>query len=172
MRLYPPTTFHCKGLTSYRCCKTNACGITATCPSGDLVPALMDRPEQFNAYTSPSSSSTPSPPPEGKSSKGAIIGGAVGGAVVFALIIGVIIFLLCRRKKRKQKESKVEVEGGANATTPMIKSKGEHLRLSEQYNTQTRTTVLQNHAPLTDSIFSAANLYLTESKLFPVRLPG
>ncbi|KAF2031269.1 hypothetical protein EK21DRAFT_63518 [Setomelanomma holmii] len=115
------------GSTFWGCCKSNACAATpaATCKDGDLVPAFMERPEQFNAYA-------PSATPEAKSgSNGAIIGGAVGGGVAAAIIIGVLIFFFCRRKKRSQHN----LENGATASTPMMKERDE-AHLSVQYGGQ------------------------------------
>ncbi|KAH7078900.1 hypothetical protein BKA63DRAFT_253739 [Paraphoma chrysanthemicola] len=113
------------GSTFWGCCKQNACAATpaATCPQGDLVPAFMERPEQFNAYA-PSSESK-------KSNSGAVIGGAVGGGVAAAIIIGILIFFFCRKKKRNQHN----IEQGATASTPMMKERPEE-HLSAQYGGQ------------------------------------
>ncbi|KAF2471829.1 uncharacterized protein BDR25DRAFT_313706 [Lindgomyces ingoldianus] len=51
--------------TFWGCCKSNPCNQGLQCPSGDLVPAFIDRPEQLSAYSptgSLSSTSTSSLP--------------------------------------------------------------------------------------------------------------
>jgi len=54
------------GETFWGCCKSNPCNQGSQCPSGDLVPAFVDRPGQLSAYsptggtTPTSTSSTPS----------------------------------------------------------------------------------------------------------------
>ncbi|KAF2244245.1 hypothetical protein BU26DRAFT_96452 [Trematosphaeria pertusa] len=99
--------------TFWGCCKSMPCDHTE-CPSGDLVPAFMERPEQFNAYATSAPSSTGSAPSatatggldaggnEGTSHTTAIIGGAVGGGLGVAIIIALLIFFLCRRKKKSE----------------------------------------------------------------------
>jgi len=106
------------GDTFWGCCKSNPCAATppATCPPGDLVPSFMERPEQFNAYTSASATPTPS----SGSNTGAIVGGVVGGVAGLA-IIGVIIFFLLRRKRRNQKPA--GDDAGTAAMVPMMNEK-------------------------------------------------
>jgi hypothetical protein len=125
----------------YRCCKSNPCANTpaSTCEGGDLVPAFMGRPEQFNAYA-PSSLPSPSSASSSGSNNGAVIGGVVGGGLGAAIIIGVIIFFFCRRKKRTQQLAHHET--GANASTAMMKE-GFEKRYSVQYGGQSRKFTLE-----------------------------
>jgi hypothetical protein len=106
--------------SEHRCCKSNPCSNApaSTCKDGDLVPAFLGRPDQFNAYA-PSSIPSPSSTPKSGSSSGAVIGGAVGGGVGAAIIIGILIFLCCRRRKHNQQPD--QAEAGATASTPMMK---------------------------------------------------
>ncbi|KAF1841500.1 uncharacterized protein K460DRAFT_397718 [Cucurbitaria berberidis CBS 394.84] len=119
--------------TFWGCCKvtgdTNPCNSTppATCPQGNLVPAFLERPEQFQAYTSATSSSSATPTSK-KSNTGAIAGGVVGGVVALA-IIGLIIFFILRKKRRAQNES-------ATAMLPMTSEKPDGARGSTQYGGQ------------------------------------
>ncbi|KAF1913918.1 hypothetical protein BDU57DRAFT_558850 [Ampelomyces quisqualis] len=117
--------------TFWGCCKSDPCTNTpaATCKEGDLVPAFMERPEQFNAYA-PSSSPGASSSSDGGSSNSAVIGGAVGGGLGGAIIIGVLIFFFCRRRRRNPQV--VHPEVGATASTPMMKE-GFESRHSAQY---------------------------------------
>ncbi|EUC47750.1 hypothetical protein COCMIDRAFT_3375 [Bipolaris oryzae ATCC 44560] len=104
------------GDTFWGCCKTNPCAATppATCAQGDLVPAFMERPEQFNTYVSQDKQENPSD--SGKTNTGAIVGGVVGGVVVLA-IIGVIIFIVLRKRKNKKT---TEGDMGAATMMPMM----------------------------------------------------
>lgn len=87
-----------KSNPGHRCCKSDPCSTTdAVCPKGNLVPAFMERTEQFNFYTSATKS-------DGGSSNAATIGGAVGGGVGAALLIGLLIWFLCRRKKQRKQQ--------------------------------------------------------------------
>ncbi|EUC29190.1 hypothetical protein COCCADRAFT_40402 [Bipolaris zeicola 26-R-13] len=109
--------FTCTGGDSFwGCCKSNPCAATppATCAQGDLVPAFMERPEQFNAYVSQDKKENPSG--SGKSNTGAIVGGVVGGVVVLA-IIGIIIFIVLRKRKNKKT---TEGDMGAATMMPMM----------------------------------------------------
>jgi hypothetical protein len=122
-------------LTSYTnilgCCKSDACAATppSTCAHGDLVPAFMERSEQFNAYAS--ASATPAPK---KNNTGAI-GGVVGGVVVLAVIGAIIFFVLRRRRNRKRTEGEMR----ASAMVPMMNAeKGHGNRDSVQYGGQSR----------------------------------
>lgn len=101
------------GKTFWGCCKSPPCSDDPTCPDGGLVPAFMERPEQFNFYaasqtvtdaTSTSGATASSTASGNGSSKsnGAVIGGAVGGALGGVLIIGLIIFFLFRRRRGQQ----------------------------------------------------------------------
>jgi hypothetical protein len=126
------------GDSFWGCCKSNPCAATppSTCAQGDLVPAFMERPEQFHAYASTSASPTPSAAPESGSNTGVIVGGVVGGVVVLA-IIGAIVFFVFR-KRRNQRLA--EGEMGAAAMVPMMKGeKGHGSRDSVQYGGQSRT---------------------------------
>lgn len=118
------------GDSFWGCCKSNACKATppATCAQGDLVPAFMERPEQFNAYTSAGST----PEASSKSNTAAIAGGVVGGVVGLAIIGALIFFLLRRRRNRKR-------ETGTAAMVPMMKDeKRDDHRNSAQYAGQSR----------------------------------
>ncbi|KAL6712470.1 hypothetical protein ACN47E_000347 [Coniothyrium glycines] len=103
------------GDSFWGCCKTNACAATppATCTQGDLVPAFMERPEQFNAYVSAAATSE-----SNQSNTGAIAGGVVGGVVALAIIGALIIFFLRRKKHNKKSE-----ELGAASMMPMTSDK-------------------------------------------------
>ncbi|KAF2799746.1 hypothetical protein K505DRAFT_370787 [Melanomma pulvis-pyrius CBS 109.77] len=114
--------------TFWGCCKSNPCQQEQTCPTGDLVPAFMERKEQFIAYAGVSNTTSPSATttgaanasPTGKPASThtvAIIAGAVAGGLGIAAIIAVLIFFLCRRKNRKNKEN--SFESGPSETTPM-----------------------------------------------------
>ncbi|KAH7381691.1 hypothetical protein BKA66DRAFT_122148 [Pyrenochaeta sp. MPI-SDFR-AT-0127] len=120
------------GDSFWGCCKSNPCAATppATCAQGDLVPAFLERPEQFNAYASASPSSTPQP--SSKSNTGAIAGGVVGGVVGLA-IIGAIIFFVLRKQRRNPQPNNNDM--GAAAMVPMMKEKPDE-RLSAQYGGQ------------------------------------
>jgi hypothetical protein len=118
----------------------NPCTATPSCPTGNLVGAFLDRPEQFNFYAP-----TPTPAPNSKSSNGAVIGGAIGGGLGAAIIIGLLIFFFCRRRKRNQQSAHPEV--GASASTPMMKQGFEDGH-SAQYGGQSRRYTLH----LSDSI--------------------
>lgn len=113
------------GRTFWGCCKSIPCSDNPTCADGSLVPAFMDRPEQFNFYaasgtvpnTSASSTTTAiSSSKGGSKSKGATIGGAVGGAIGGVLIIGLIVFFLFRRRRNEQTARGETVE----VQSPMI----------------------------------------------------
>jgi hypothetical protein len=125
--------------TKCSCCKSNPCQNTpaATCKTGDLVPAFMGRPDQFNAYA-PSSIPSASSVPKSGSSSGAVIGGAVGGGIGAAIIIGILIFFFCRRRKRNQQPDHAEV--GATASTPMMKQ-GFEESYPAQHGGQSRESV-------------------------------
>ncbi|RMZ72896.1 Transmembrane domain of the Epidermal Growth Factor Receptor family of Tyrosine Kinase [Pyrenophora seminiperda CCB06] len=103
------------GPSFWGCCKSNPCAATppSICPPGDLVPAFMDRPEQFKAYVEANSTSDTS----SKSNTGAIIGGVVGGVFVIGIIGAIIIFMLRRRRNRKRGDGYM----GAAAMVPMMK---------------------------------------------------
>jgi hypothetical protein len=119
------------GDSFWGCCKSNPCAATppSTCVQGDLVPAFMERPEQFNAYAA-------TPAPSKKSNTGAIVGGVVGGVVVLAIIGAMIFFVL--RKRHNQKPA--EGEMGASAMVPMMNAeKGHGSRDLVQYGGQSRT---------------------------------
>ncbi|KAF1830159.1 hypothetical protein BDW02DRAFT_573300 [Decorospora gaudefroyi] len=121
------------GDSFWGCCKSNPCAATppATCAQGDLVPAFMERPEQFNVYASASAS--PTPAPSSGSNIGAIAGGVVGGLVVVAIIGAIIFFVL--RKRRNQKPAGGEM--GAAAMVPMMNGeKRDHSDVSVQYGGQ------------------------------------
>ncbi|KAL1796941.1 hypothetical protein ACET3X_005481 [Alternaria dauci] len=124
--------------TFWGCCKTDPCKATpgAVCPTGDLVPAFMGRPEQFSTYGSNTTSATPSAsstPDDKKSNTGPIVGGVVGGVVGLA-IIGLIIFFVLR-KRRNQKPA--EGDMGAAAMVPMMNNeKHDHNRHSSQFHGQ------------------------------------
>ncbi|OAL57014.1 hypothetical protein IQ07DRAFT_582281 [Pyrenochaeta sp. DS3sAY3a] len=117
------------GDTFWGCCKSNPCAATpaATCPQGDLVPAFLERPEQFSVYAS--ASSTPTPEANSKSNTGAIAGGVVGGVAGLA-IIGALIFFLLRRQKRNKHEDHSEA---AAAAQPMMNNEKPDERHSTQY---------------------------------------
>jgi hypothetical protein len=102
--------------TFWGCCKSNPCAATppSTCAQGDLVPAFMERPEQFNTYTL--ADKTEDPSKSGKSNTGAIVGGVVGGVVVLA-IIGIIIFIVLRRRKNSKQAGG---DMGAATMMPMM----------------------------------------------------
>jgi hypothetical protein len=112
------------GTSFWGCCKSDPCAPNPVCPPVNLVPAFMERPEQFAAYA-------PAASPQKKSSHGAAIGGGVGGGVG-ALLIGVLIFLYCRRKKRNS-------QANLESATPMMKEKHSE-RLSVQHTAQSRTS--------------------------------
>ena len=125
------TFYSCSaGPSFWGCCKINACQATppAICPSGDLVPAFMDRPEQFKAYVDANTT----PDTSSKSNTGAIVGGVVGGVFVIGIIGAIILFVLRRRRNRKRGE-------GAAAMVPMMKGEkhGEN-RNSVQYDGRSR----------------------------------
>lgn len=101
------------GKTFWGCCKSVPCSDEPLCPDGGLVPAFMERPEQFNFYaasqtvsgTSSTSSATASPTSNndgGSKSNSAVIGGAVGGTLGGVLIIALIVFFLLRRRRGQQ----------------------------------------------------------------------
>lgn len=120
------------GDSFWGCCKQNACAATppATCAQGDLVPAFMERPEQFSAYATATAT-----PKSSKSNTGAIAGGVVGG--LFALvIIGVLIFFFLRKKRRAQN---MEGDETGAARVPMMNEKPD-ARSSAQYGGQSRTS--------------------------------
>ncbi|CAO2657609.1 Nn.00g037350.m01.CDS01 [Neocucurbitaria sp. VM-36] len=123
------------GDSFWGCCKSNPCAATppATCAQGDLVPAFMERPEQFNAYANATStaSATSTPQLASKSNTGAIAGGVVGGVVGLA-IIGALIFFFLRKKRRAQR-TKVDEMGAAGV--PMMNEKP-GARSSTQYGGQ------------------------------------
>jgi hypothetical protein len=110
------------GSSFWGCCKSNPCTANPACPPVNLVPAFMERPEQFAAYA-------PAASPQKKSSHGAAIGGGVGGGIV-ALLIGVLIFLYCRRKKRNS-------QANLESATPMMKEKHTQ-RFSARLTAQSR----------------------------------
>lgn len=97
------------GRTFWGCCKTPPCTAEPTCADDGLVPAFMERPEQFSFYvasqtvtgTAATSTSSSSGSDSGSSSNAAVIGGAVGGVLGGLLIIGLLVFFLWRRKKRQ-----------------------------------------------------------------------
>jgi len=100
--------------TFWGCCKSNPCQQGVVCPSGDLVPAFMERKEQFIAYAG-------APPKDANkeqttSNKLATIGGAVGAALGFIALLTIIIFFICRRRRRNKRPS---IENEASETTPM-----------------------------------------------------
>ncbi|KAF2707306.1 hypothetical protein K504DRAFT_535823 [Pleomassaria siparia CBS 279.74] len=116
--------------TFWGCCKTNPCQQQQTCPDGDLVPAFMDRNEQFIAYTgaSKTTTSTPSSTPTSEVQSPqtvVIIAGAVGGGLGLAAIVAILIFCLCRRKNRS-KYSRVALETSPSDTTPMDNQYSRH----------------------------------------------
>ena len=137
------STFYTCGFgdTFWGCCKHDACKATPapSCEGGDLVPAYLSLPEQFDEYAPDAASATPSASSssgDGKSNTGAIVGGVVGGVVGLA-IIGLIIFFVLR-KRRNQKPA--EGDMGAAAMVPMMNSeKHDHNRHSSQFNGQSRT---------------------------------
>ncbi|KAF1947278.1 hypothetical protein EJ02DRAFT_417865 [Clathrospora elynae] len=120
------------GDTFWGCCKTNACAATppATCAQGDLVPAFMERPEQFNVYAPASAS--PTSAPSSKSNTGVVVGGVVGG-VLFLAIIGALIFFVIR-KRRNQKLTAGDM--GAAAMVPMMQDEKPNNTGSIQYGGQ------------------------------------
>ncbi|RAR05396.1 Poliovirus receptor-related protein 2 [Stemphylium lycopersici] len=125
------------GDSFWGCCKSNACRATppSTCAQGDLVPAFLERPEQFSAYASASATPEPlsSDPISDKTNIGAIVGGVVGGVVALA-IIGVVVFFVLRRKRSKKPAGG---DMGAAAMIPMMNSeKGGHSGSSVQYGGQ------------------------------------
>jgi hypothetical protein len=107
--------------TFWGCCKSNPCG-AQKCPDGDLVPAFMSSPSQFQAYTGQGGngeSPSPSPPAEassGTKNTAVIVGGTVGGVVVIVAIVSILIFCLCRRRKAKSRAATPTAETGAAAT--------------------------------------------------------
>lgn len=107
------------GPSFWGCCKSNPCAATppSVCPDGDLVPAFMERPEQFNVYTSSKVENPESTSSDSKTNTGAIVGGVVGGVVVL-LIIAVIIFVVLRRRRRNRKTTDGNM--GAAAMMPMM----------------------------------------------------
>jgi len=110
------TFYSCSaGPSFWGCCKSNPCAATppAICPQEDLVPAFMDRPEQFEAYVDASST----PDTSSKSHIGAIVGGVVGGVFVIGIIGAIIMFVLRRRRKSKQEDGYM----GAASMIPMMK---------------------------------------------------
>lgn len=114
------------GPSFWGCCKSNPCAATppATCPQGDLVPAFMERPEQFAAYV-------PVVTPQKNSHHGAAIGGGIGAGVA-ASIIGMLIALYCRKKKRGPQRSL------GSATLPMTETHVQ--RPSARFTGQSRTS--------------------------------
>ncbi|KAF9699029.1 hypothetical protein EKO04_003147 [Ascochyta lentis] len=115
------------GRTFWGCCKSAPCSDEPTCPDGALVPAFMERPEQFNFYAASqtgtgteSTSSSLSSNNGSSKSNGAVIGGAVGGAIGGVLIIGLIVFFLFRRRRRQQTTSR----GTVDVASPMMDGKG------------------------------------------------
>jgi hypothetical protein len=131
------------GPSFWGCCNSNPCGNNATCPTGNLEPALMDRSAQIeyfgalnvllsstipSATSSPSVSASISPPPSNfnsSSASGAVIGGAIGGAVAFLASVGAIVFFLCYRKKREHKSTANETSDHAN--TAISRDKSAHI---------------------------------------------
>ncbi|KAF2129393.1 hypothetical protein P153DRAFT_431356 [Dothidotthia symphoricarpi CBS 119687] len=121
------------GTTFWGCCKSDPCAANSTCPRVDLVPAYLDRPEQFSAYastiisssatTSATASSSPSNSDKG-SSNGAVIGGAVGGGIGAALIIGALIWFLCRKRKQRRQQQYAAAPVGENAHPTGIEKGG------------------------------------------------
>ncbi|PSN63141.1 hypothetical protein BS50DRAFT_637674 [Corynespora cassiicola Philippines] len=101
--------------TFWGCCKSNPCQ-QQQCPTNDLVPAFLDRPDQIAAYapgasSSPSATTTSGPDSDNGSGTptGAIVGGAVGGGVGLAIIVGFLVwFCLRRRRSRAQNKGIVE----------------------------------------------------------------
>lgn len=77
----------------------------------------MERPEQFNVYTSSKVENPESTSSDSKTNTGAIVGGVVGGVVVL-LIIAVIIFVVLRRRRRNRKTTDGNM--GAAAMMPMM----------------------------------------------------
>jgi hypothetical protein len=154
------------GTTFWGCCKSNPCSNTpaATCKEGDLVPAFLERPEQFNAYA-PSSSPSPSSTADSGSSNGAVIGGAIGGGLGGAIIIGVLIFFFCRRRKRNQQAAHPEV--GATASTPMMKE-GFEDRHSAQYGQSRKLIrdIFYRHHD-TNIHSSTTNILITKPQFLP-----
>lgn len=124
------------GDSFWGCCKSNPCAATppATCAQGDLVPAFMERPEQFNAYVTQDKKENASD--SGKSNTGAIVGGVIGGVVVLA-IIGIIIFIVLRKRKNKKT---TEGDMGAATMMPMMNSneKNNHSAAAGHYGGQSR----------------------------------
>jgi hypothetical protein len=117
--------------TFWGCCKSNPCQNEQTiCPTGDLVPAFMERKEQFLAYLGESNTTSPAtatgtadPSATGRPQSThtvAIIAGAVGGVLGLAIIIAIVVCVLCRRKRRDRKIDNVETHAGfPSETTPM-----------------------------------------------------
>ncbi|KAF2477320.1 uncharacterized protein BDR25DRAFT_339263 [Lindgomyces ingoldianus] len=123
------------GGTFWGCCKSDPCQ-QEQCPTGDLVPAFLDRPEQSAAYSptgvpsatflasrSASSSialtttiSTITPvaleanaQPEKKGLPIPLIAGSAGGGAVALIIIGLLIYyILHARKSRKEHIEQIE----------------------------------------------------------------
>ncbi|USP82546.1 hypothetical protein yc1106_09820 [Curvularia clavata] len=129
------------GDSFWGCCKSNPCNATtpATCPSGDLTPAFLDRPDLVEAYTS-----TGKEDDSGKTNTGAIVGGVVGGVVVIA-IIAVIFFVLRRRKNKKAAGGDM---GAATMMPMMNKEKGDQGGAAGQYGGQSRMPVQSLHGLL------------------------
>jgi hypothetical protein len=92
--------------TFWGCCKSNPCANNQTCPAGDLVPAFMERPEQYRTYLSDRSAAKHGHPNKTKYT-GARVGGAVGGGLGLSIIVTILLIFLCRRHKqdRKHKDS-------------------------------------------------------------------
>lgn len=120
------------GDSFWGCCKSNPCNATvpATCPSGDLTPAFLDRPDLVEAYTAAEKEASSD---SGKTNTGAIVGGVVGGVVVLA-IIAVIAFVVLRR--RKNKKAAGGDMGAATMMPIMNKEKDDHSGAAVQYGGQ------------------------------------
>jgi hypothetical protein len=106
--------------TFWGCCKSDPCANNQTCPAGDLVPAFMERPEQYSGYLS-----DPSTADHGHRSEtqdtGTIIGGAVGGGLGLAIVIAALLLLLCHRNKQNRQHED-STEGGHTCFSPVGES--------------------------------------------------
>lgn len=139
------------GPSFWGCCKSMPCA-TGTCPDDGLVPAFMERPEQFNAFTSSSSESSPQPSSDksnsddsssGKTSTGAIVGGVVGGVVVI-IIIAIIAFVVFRRRRNNKKTTDGNM--GAAAMMPMMNNNSNSDDHNNNHNSNEKS---DNNATLT-----------------------